>query len=116
MSWIVPPECVFCEHYHQQRNEQTDALPSCDAFDAIPDEIFMGSRDHSRPYPGDQGVRFSVSEEVRTDFLELNDVRRQVGLPVYRVPLKLVHSARQIGRGLPRRGQRPHLHLCSSPD
>lgn len=92
MSWIVPPECVFCEHYHQARNERTDELPSCDAFDAIPDDIFVGSRDHSHPYPGDHGVRFQISEETRTDFMELNDVRRQVGLPVYRVPLKLVHS------------------------
>jgi hypothetical protein len=90
MSWIIPSACVFCEHYHQERNEHTDELPSCDAFAAIPETIFMGIHDHSKPYPGDKGIRFSVDATSHQDFLELNNVRRKIGLLVYRAPLKLV--------------------------
>lgn len=92
MSCMIPPACVFCEHYHHERNEQTDRLPSCNAFSAIPEEIILDSYDHSRAYPGDRGVRFSVDERYRTDFVELNGIRQEFGLSVYRVPLKLIAS------------------------
>ncbi len=92
MSWMVPPACVFCEHYHHERNARTDELPSCDAFVEIPEEIFFGVHDHSDAFPGDRGVRFSVSEESREDFLDLNEMREHLGLSPYRLPLKVVHS------------------------
>jgi len=86
MSCIVPSACVFCLHYHHVRNDQCMELPSCDAFNAIPDEIFMGWFDHSEPFPGDNGVRFSLIETERQDFLELNAVRGELGLLMYRIP------------------------------
>ena len=87
MTCLIPPACVFCEHYHSKRNDQTDELPSCNAFAEIPDEIFMGTFDHSEPFPGDDGVQFRLREAERTDFIELNEVRAEVGLMVYRVPV-----------------------------
>ncbi len=86
MSCLIPPACVFCCHYHAARNERSDGLPSCDAFAAIPDEIFLGRFDHGQPFPGDGGVRFSLIELDRLDFLELNAVRRELGLLAYREP------------------------------
>ena len=86
MSCMIPAACVFCRHYHEERNEQSPELPSCDAFDAIPDPIFMGRVDHNDAFPEDRGVRFSLIETERQDFLELNEVRRELGLLVYRVP------------------------------
>ena len=86
MSCLIPAACVFCRHYHEARNEWSLDLPSCDAFDAIPDQIFIGGFDHGAAYPGDRGVRFSLIETERESFLELNDVRRELGLPVYRIP------------------------------
>jgi hypothetical protein len=77
---------VFCAHYHEQRNERTDELPSCNAFAAIPDEIFMGGVDHTAPFCGDDGVRFHLREENLKDFMELNELRAQMGLLVYKVP------------------------------
>lgn len=86
MSCLIPPACVFCEHYHRERNEQTDELPSCDAFAAIPDAIFMGEHDHSAGFPGDQGIRFKLNPSEKQDFVELNDIRRELGLLVYALP------------------------------
>lgn len=80
MSCIIPPACVFCRHYHRECNDQDTELPSCDAFVAIPEEIFMGRFDHSNAFPGDNGVRFSLIETEREDFLELNAVRGELGL------------------------------------
>lgn len=46
-------QCLDCEHYI--------AFSTCDAFpDKIPQEIFDGSFDHSKPYPGDGGITFDV--------------------------------------------------------
>ncbi len=86
MSCLIPPACVFCRHYHAARNQRSEALPSCNAFLAIPDEIFLGRFDHTQPFPGDGGVRFSLVESDRLDFLELNAVRRELGLLTYREP------------------------------
>jgi len=86
MSCLVPPACVFCHQYHRERNEHTDELPSCNAFSAIPDDIFMGLVDHAEPYPGDNGVRFGLLEADKEAFLELNEVRRELGLLRYRDP------------------------------
>jgi hypothetical protein len=85
MSCIIPPACVFCHHYHRERNDECADLPSCDAFAAIPEEIFMGRFDHSDAFSGDNGVRFSLIETEREDFLELNAVRRELGLMIYRI-------------------------------
>ncbi len=86
MSCMIPAACVFCRHYHKERNEHSDELPSCDAFDAIPDQIFMGEVDHTEPLQGDNGVQFQLREEYREDFMELNEVRAEMGLRVYRAP------------------------------
>jgi hypothetical protein len=86
MSCLFPSACVFCLHYHQERNEQTDELPSCNAFAEIPDEIFLGSFDHNEEFPGDNGIRFHLLEAERETFLELNEVRRELGLLAYREP------------------------------
>lgn len=45
-------QCVRCEHYRMEDD-------SCKAFPGgIPQEILLGDFDHTRAYPGDNGVRF----------------------------------------------------------
>jgi hypothetical protein len=46
----------------------------------------MGLVDHAEPYPGDNGVRFGLLEADREAFLELNEVRRELGILTYRNP------------------------------
>jgi hypothetical protein len=45
------PVCMDCKHH---KGDLT-----CKAFpDGIPEEIIMGNSDHSKPFPGDNGVQF----------------------------------------------------------
>jgi len=51
-------QCLNCVHYK-------GGLPNepkiCDAFpDGIPQEIIDGDFDHSKPYPGDNDIRFEL--------------------------------------------------------
>ncbi len=64
MSCMIPATCVFCQHYHEERNEHSDELPSCDAFDAIPDQIFMGEVDHTEPLQATTGCSFSSEKSI----------------------------------------------------
>jgi hypothetical protein len=48
--------------------------------------MFVGQFDHNGPFRGDLGLRFALRETDRQDFAELNEVRRQIGLLVYREP------------------------------
>lgn len=57
--------CIFCKHMHADGR-------SCDAFrDDIPDDLRfsdLGSNkppfDHRKPYPGDNGIRFEIRDEL----------------------------------------------------
>lgn len=45
--------CWKCSHYHRHVN--------CTAFSeefSIPPEIWNGDNDHTKPYPGDNGIQF----------------------------------------------------------
>ena len=49
------PICLVCKHYHYQDEENN----RCDAYaESIPFEILTSVVDHTRPYPGDNGIRF----------------------------------------------------------
>lgn len=44
-------QCILCKHYTFAK--------TCDAYpDGIPDEIFTGEVDHTKPYKGDHGIQF----------------------------------------------------------
>lgn len=50
------PKCSFCRH-------KVDGAAKCSAFpDLIPEEIRNGEHNHSKPYPGDNGIRFELKE------------------------------------------------------
>ena len=44
------PVCNNCIHYIKN--------DICNAFENIPDEILNGKNDHSKPFPGDNGILF----------------------------------------------------------
>jgi hypothetical protein len=46
-----PIQCSNCKHRHE------DTI-ACDAFDSIPSVILEDQFDHTKPYPGDRGIRF----------------------------------------------------------
>ena len=46
--------CSNCLHYKAQK--------SCKAFARIPDEIWLGENDHTKPVSGDHGIRFEPFE------------------------------------------------------
>jgi hypothetical protein len=86
MSCLLPPACVFCRHFHYPPpGERLEALPSCAAFQEIPEPIFLGQVDHAEPYPGDVGIRFELIPAERENLLEINEMRVQMGMIPYRV-------------------------------
>jgi len=48
-------QCIECEHYR--------GVLRCDAFDEIPYEILTAEHDHTKPYKGDNGIRFEPIEQ-----------------------------------------------------
>jgi hypothetical protein len=51
------PVCAYCKNYIRNNSRQ------CKAFSneySIPKEIWEGKNDHSKPYPGDNGIRFAL--------------------------------------------------------
>jgi hypothetical protein len=51
---VYSPVCVFCAHMDPDLRSRT-----CAAFpDGIPLEIWRGLNDHTKPFAGDNGIRF----------------------------------------------------------
>ena len=56
-------QCAYCVHCFPRDEKRGMA---CAAFpDGMPMEIPFGIHDHRDPYPGDNGIRFQVREDVR---------------------------------------------------
>lgn len=54
---MLPIQCTMCIHYRGKRK--------CKAFPGkIPEVVFTGKHDHTKPFPGDGGVRFEPKEVV----------------------------------------------------
>ncbi len=47
--------CLFCSHLK--------GFLHCVAFDEIPLPIWNGKHKHHKPYPGDNGIRFTPKEK-----------------------------------------------------
>lgn len=45
--------CTSCRHRDRERPYACAAFP-----EGIPEEIRRGQNDHTRPYPGDNGIRY----------------------------------------------------------
>lgn len=51
-TFDISIQCLACKHF---RNDMT----TCKAFSkGIPTKIIAGHFDHTRPFPGDNGIRF----------------------------------------------------------
>jgi hypothetical protein len=64
MMMPFPEQCLKCKHLHRQSPGK--AAIHCDAFPApelIPAEILEEYFDHSKPFPGDHGIRFEPMEQ-----------------------------------------------------
>lgn len=65
---VVPPICVFCEHFDQDENAEK---LTCNAFPlGIPVAILHSNHDHRKPYDGDNGVLFKKSSNVSAQELQ----------------------------------------------
>ena len=54
------PICYRCKHLDTEISEKV----RCAAFpDSVPMEIIMSQHDHTKPYPGDNGIRFEPIED-----------------------------------------------------
>lgn len=55
---VLSEVCSFCAHYDPLLGRR------CSAFTYIPDQIWNGLNDHTSPFPGDQGIRFTPFTSV----------------------------------------------------
>lgn len=72
---LLPPNCLFCAHYHLEASDDED---DCDAFNEIPDSIFIGGLTHQYPYQGDHGIRFKLNDELAEEFEEVEALRQTI--------------------------------------
>ncbi|MCB2100217.1 MAG: hypothetical protein KDE22_05065 [Rhodobacterales bacterium] len=83
MVCLLPPDCVFCAHFHEdvqwEEGGSLDDMPSCDAYDEIPWEIFSGDVDHRHPADNDRGLRFALDPAKAEDFKEVEELRHELG-------------------------------------
>lgn len=56
---VVPRQCTRCAHL------RSSAVWTCDAFpNGIPAAILTNKHDHTKPYPGDKGIRFDPIDDT----------------------------------------------------
>jgi len=61
---IVASQCAFCQHV-----TRANGVTSCAAFpDGVPAAILNNERDHRGPFPGDQGLRYELRDELVAEF------------------------------------------------
>lgn len=62
MTIGAAPICVDCVHFIT--GDDKEGL-RCAAYpDGIPDEILFGDADHTKPYKGDNGIRFQSKDKA----------------------------------------------------
>lgn len=65
MTTILMPMCIVCAHYNDDI--------TCEAFpDGIPKEIFWQHIDHRKPFKGDNGITFEISDKYKDSEEEIN--------------------------------------------
>ena len=47
-------KCMLCKHIISSEYPAR----KCKAYDSIPEKIWMGEHDHTKPYKGDHGIRY----------------------------------------------------------
>lgn len=47
------PKCTECSHFISYKGAICEAFP-----EGIPDAIYVGGYDHTKPFFGDQGIRY----------------------------------------------------------
>ena len=57
----ISPVCRFCKHLYNVLARTCAAFPQ-----GIPNEIWTGANDHTKPYVGDHGITFSPFDESAT--------------------------------------------------
>lgn len=61
---IFSDVCTHCVHMDHLSPVSGKKIPICKAFPkGIPDEIWQGKNDHTKPHPGDNGIQFKVDPE-----------------------------------------------------
>ena len=63
---MVISQCLACRHFNPSERRKH----SCQAFDEIPNAIFLNDQDHRSEYAGDRGIRFEPFSGRHSPFEE----------------------------------------------
>ena len=59
---VISPICLECRNFNTLDNDKL----SCKAYpNGIPKEIINSEHDHTKPFKGDNGIRFEPIKEIK---------------------------------------------------
>lgn len=86
---IYSPVCTYCVHLLSGMDRTCKAFPK-----GIPEVIWRGLNDHTRPYSGDQGIQFKrvevaysaeISFPIEPSKADIQELRQQITRDRFRV-------------------------------
>jgi excisionase family DNA binding protein len=90
------PLCYGCNHFHGINSRTCDAFP-----EGIPNEIWIGTIKHDKPYPADHGIQFKP--KLPAEFMSVTKVANLLSVnpkTIYRAIWSERLPAYKIGRAL----------------
>ena len=93
---VLKTSCFRCKHLLGSKAGRCTAFP-----DQIPDLLWSGKFQHTKPFPGDRGIRFEVN--IATEFFTISELAKVLKVnpkTVYRAVWSKKVPAYKIGKAL----------------
>ncbi len=95
-SNLLKTPCCRCKHFLGAKSGRCNAFPA-----QIPETIWSGKLQHTKPFPGDRGIRFEVN--MAAEFLTISELAKVLKVnpkTIYRAVWSKKIPAYKIGKAL----------------